>query len=94
MEPKARWRELLRRAKIRDFRLHDLRRTLGSWQAATGASLLVIGKTLGHKRPETTAIYARLDLEPVRKALTAATRALLTAGGIALDHGKGGRHGT
>ena len=92
-DPKDRWRELLRRAKIRDFRLHDLRRTLGSWQAATGASLVVIGKTLGHKRPETTAIYARLDLEPVRKSLTAATRALLTAGGIAPDHVKGGRHG-
>ncbi len=88
MEPKDRWRELLRRAKIRDFRLHDLRRTLGSWQAATGASLLVIDETLGHKRTETTAIYARLNLDSVRKALTTATRALLTAGGIAPKGGK------
>lgn len=88
VEPKGRWRQLLRRAKIHDFRLHDLRRTLGSWQAATGASLVVIGKTLGHKRPETTAIYARLDLEPVRKALTTATRALLTAGGVTPEGGK------
>ncbi len=92
VESKDRWRELLRRAKIRDFRLHDLRRTLGSWQAATGASLIVIGETLGHKRPETTAIYARLNLDTVRKALTTATRALLTAGGVATSRGKGGRH--
>jgi len=44
--------------------LHDLRRTLGSWQARTGASLAIIGKSLNHKSQQATAIYARLDLGP------------------------------
>ena len=34
-------------AGLRDLPVHDLRRTLGSWQAATGASLTIIGKSLG-----------------------------------------------
>lgn len=62
--------------------LHDLRRTLGSWQARTGASLTIIGKSLNHKSPQATAIYARLDLDPVRQAVNTATSAMLEAGGL------------
>jgi integrase len=82
VEPKMAWRKILGRAAIGDLRLHDLRRTLGSWQAATGASLPMIGKTLGHKNTQTTAIYARLDTDPVRKSLETATQAMLTAGNV------------
>ena len=62
--------------------LHDLRRTLGSWQARTGASLAIIGKSLNHKSQQATAIYARLDLDPVRAAVNTATAAMLEAGGM------------
>ena len=62
--------------------LHDLRRTLGSWQARTGASLAIIGKSLNHKSQQATAIYARLDLDPVRAAVNTATAAMLEAGGL------------
>ena len=55
--------------------LHDLRRTLGSWQAKTGASLSIIGKSLNHKNVATTAIYARLDLDPVRESVNTAEAA-------------------
>ena len=82
VEPKRAWKVLLERAEIQDLRIHDLRRTLGSWQAADGASLSIIGKTLGHKNVSTTAIYARLNLDPVRQAVNSATRAMLTAGGF------------
>lgn len=42
-----------------DIRIHDLRRTLGSWQAKTGASLkIIIGKSLNHKTTQSTRIYA------------------------------------
>jgi hypothetical protein len=34
-----------------------------------GASFPLIGKVLNHSQPSTTAIYARLDLEPVPEAL-------------------------
>jgi integrase len=81
VEPKTAWTRICRRAGIRDLRLHDLRRTLGSWQAGTGASLVIIGKSLGHSSVETTQIYARLLLEPVRAAVEKATNAMLVAGG-------------
>jgi integrase len=80
--PKKRWQALAKRAGAEDIRIHDLRRSLGSWQARVGASLVVIGRTLGHKSPESTAIYARLSMEPVRAAMESATSAMLVAGGI------------
>src|ERR1019366_3847398 len=80
IEPKTAWKRILKRAGLTDVRLHDLRRTLGSWQAATGASLPVIGKSLGHKSLAATQIYARLDLGPVRLAVDRATTAMLAAG--------------
>lgn len=69
-------------ARIMDLRIHDLRRTLGSWQAATGASLPVIGRTLQHQNVSTTAIYARLNLDPVRESMQKATTAMMVAGGL------------
>ncbi len=65
-----------------DLRIHDLRRTLGSWQAKTGASLVIIGKSLNHKSLKSTGIYARLDLDPVRQSVDTATQAMLEAAGI------------
>jgi integrase len=79
-EPKTAWKRILKRANLTDLRLHDLRRTLGSWQAATGASLPIIGKSLGHKSLTATQIYARLDLDPVRASVNKATDAMLLAG--------------
>lgn len=67
-EPKMAWQRLLKRANIKDLRIHDIRRTLGSYQAITGSSLLIIGKTLGHKTSQATEIYARLNNDPVREA--------------------------
>ncbi len=80
--PKKRWRALLTRAKVADLRIHDLRRSLGSWQAISGASLAIIGKSLGHKSADATMIYARLSLDPVRASLNTATSAMLEAAGV------------
>jgi integrase len=77
MEPKAGWKRILDRANIKDLRLHDLRRTLGSWQAATGANSYMIGRTLGHKTSQSTAVYARLNIDPVRDSVEKATEAML-----------------
>ncbi len=71
-------------ARIPDLRIHDLRRTLGSWQAAAGASLAVIGKSLNHRTVTATAIYARLNLDPVRESVTRATSAMMAAAGDSL----------
>jgi integrase len=58
---------------------HDLRRTNASWQAAQGASLLVIGKSLGHSSVSSTQIYSRLDLGPVRASMESANAAMAAA---------------
>ena len=62
--------------KAKDIRLHDLRRTFGSWQAIGGSSELLIGKSLGHRNTRSTAVYARLTLDPVRKSVERATNAM------------------
>lgn len=63
------WNRIRKRAKILDVRLHDLRRTVGSWLSGSGESLQLIGKVLNHSNISTTKIYARLNLDPVRVAL-------------------------
>ena len=80
--PKKRWQALIDRCGIADLHIHDLRRSLGSWQAITGASLVIIGKSLGHKSADATMIYARLHNDPVRASVSTATSAMLEAAGI------------
>lgn len=79
---KRAWKKLLSRAKITGLRVHDLRRTLGSWQAGAGVSLPIIGRTLGHQSGDATQVYARLHLDPVREAIGTATSAMLVAGKV------------
>jgi integrase len=66
---KRAWARIRVTAGIHDVRFHDLRRTVGSWLAGSGESLQLIGKVLNHRDVSTTAIYARLNLDPVRQAL-------------------------
>ena len=78
---KRAWERIRTKAGIRDVRIHDIRRTVGSWLAGSGESLPLIGKVLNHRDVTTTAIYARLNLDPVRQALERnASKMLLTAG--------------
>ena len=86
-EPKKAWKDLLNRAGLTDLRLHDVRRTFGSYQAMTGASLPIIGKSLGHSTPQATQVYARLQTQPVEEAIATATTAMMAAA----RKGKGNR---
>jgi|KBSMisStaDraftv2_1062788.scaffolds.fasta_scaffold38063_1 integrase len=80
IEPKTAWARILKRAGIANLWIHDLRRTLGSWQAAMGASLPIIGKSLGHQPGSpATAVYAQLNVDPVRQSVNAANEALFLA---------------
>ncbi len=63
---------------LMDIRLHDLRRTFGSYQALTGASLQIIGKSLGHKSTHATQVYARLNLDAVKSSIEVATETMFT----------------
>jgi hypothetical protein len=52
----------------REMRLHDLR-PFASVGAGASLGLPVIGKLLGHTQPATTARYAHLDADPIRRAV-------------------------
>jgi len=79
-EPKRAWDRIRKNAELPGLRMHDLRRSLGSWQVATGASLPIIGKMLGHgDGSKATAVYARLSLGPVREAANTAVAAMVEA---------------
>ena len=79
VETRKAWANILEKAELEGVRLHDLRRTLGSWQAAAGTSLQIIAKSLGHRNQKTTEIYSRLDLDPVRQSVNAAAANMLQA---------------
>jgi len=67
------WSALTRTAGLTNLRPHDLRRTIGSWLAAAGASSFVIQKALTHRSAASAKAYAHLDVEAVRAALSAVT---------------------
>ena len=69
VELKKVWARIKDRAKIEDLRLHDLRRTVGSWLAQSGSSLHLIGRVLNHSNAATTAVYAHFAQDHVREAL-------------------------
>lgn len=74
------FRRLVKGAGIQNLRIHDLRRSLGSWQAMTGSSTLLIGKSLNIKTSKIVSVYARLDTDSVRESIEKATKAIQHAG--------------
>jgi integrase len=71
------WRRAREVAGIKDVRLHDLRRTLGSWLAQAGNSLHLIGRVLNQKSPQATQIYARFAQDTVREALEGTAKRMI-----------------
>jgi len=63
------WRRIRKRAGCDDVRLHDLRRTVGSWLAQSGNSLHLIGRVLNHQQSSTTEVYARFAPDHLREAM-------------------------
>jgi integrase len=62
------WDAIIKRAGLDGVRLHDLRHTYASFGAGGGLGLPIIGRLLGHTQPSTTARYAHLDNDPLRRA--------------------------
>lgn len=73
------WQRVRDAAGLPDVRVHDLRHTLASMLVASGASLPMIGRVLGHSNAATTQRYAHLQADPLR-ALVDSAGARLTAG--------------
>jgi integrase len=62
------WSRVRARAGLADIRLHDLRHSYASVGAAASLGLPIIGKLLGHSQAQTTARYAHLSDDPLRRA--------------------------
>jgi integrase len=62
------WSLLCKAARITGLHIHDLRHSYASTLVGAGFSLPVIGALLGHSQPKTTARYAHLFDDPLRKA--------------------------
>jgi integrase len=77
--PTKPWDRVCGRAQLKNLTLHDLRRSMGSWAAAGGESLLTIGKILGHANLSSTQIYARLSLDAVKSAVDKTVSTMLAA---------------
>lgn len=75
-DPKKSFERIKKHMKVFDIRIHDLRRTLGSYMAINGISLPIIGKALNHKSQVSTAIYARLSHQPVLDAVNLASNVM------------------
>jgi integrase/recombinase XerD len=56
-----------RRAGLGNIRAHQLRHTAASEMLHAGVTLPEIGQVLGHRAPATTAIYAKVDREALRR---------------------------
>ena len=62
------WAAVRRAAGLEGVRIHDLRHSFASFGAGASLGLPIIGKLLGHSQPATTARYAHLDADPMRRA--------------------------
>ena len=62
------WRAIRAKAGLHDVRIHDIRHSFASRALALGEGLPIIGRLLGHRQAETTARYAHLDRDSVRKS--------------------------
>lgn len=72
VEPMKAWRRMLKKAEITNLRLHDLRRTLGSYMAMSNQNIKIISQALGHKSMASTEIYTKLMHDPVRLGMESA----------------------
>ena len=63
------WAAIAKAAGLERVRIHDLRHSFASVGAGAHMGLPIIGKLLGHSQPATTARYAHLDADPMRRAV-------------------------
>ena len=59
--------DLLERAKIENFRFHDLRHTFASWYMMKGGDLYELAKILGHSNIKMTERYAKLARQHIAR---------------------------
>jgi integrase len=73
------WQRIRKAADIEHIRLHDLRRSFGSWLGDAGFTSKQIGSVLNHKSDITSRVYMTLGDESKRAAVTAMDKLLKKA---------------
>ena len=63
------WNRIMKRARLENLRIHDLRHTLGSYLAINGHNMVTIQKALGHKDLRSTQVYVNLPDKTIREAV-------------------------
>lgn len=69
VDVKKGWAKLLQRARIKDFRLHDLRHSFASQLVQRGVPLYTVQKLLGHSSMAMTARYSHLAQDDLAAAV-------------------------
>lgn len=87
-EPRKPWLRVLERAEVEDVRIHDVRRTVGSWLGMAGVSGPIISKILGHASLRSAEPYVRLGTEAARQPLADVVSAMVAAGEAQEEEGK------
>lgn len=83
---KKAWRTALIRAKIRDFRFHDLRHTFASHFAMKGGNIYALAKLMGHSNPKMTIDrYAHLSPEFIQEQQRVMDKPAYTAVSTRID---------
>ena len=75
------WRRIRTAARLEDVRLHDLRRTVGSWLTQDGVDLNRIKEALRHADISTTLTYSRLHDDAAKPIMEQHGRRILEAAG-------------
>jgi integrase len=77
LDPAPFWRTAREAAGLPELRMHDLRRSFGSWLGAQGVAPKLIGTVLGHKTDITSRVYVQLGEAAGIKRQLAETHAAL-----------------
>jgi integrase len=80
--PKNGWAGVLKRTKVENLRIHDLRRFYASTGLSAGLTLEAVGSLLGHASTDTTAGYAYMQTDAARAAADLTGKAIARAQGI------------
>ena len=67
--PGSRFRKLLKRARIKDFRFHDMRHNFASYLAMNNVDIRTIQELLGHKDIKMTIRYSHLSSRALEQAV-------------------------
>ena len=79
------WTGIRDEAGLPGLRIHDCRHTWASQGVMNGVGLATVGRLLGHRRRETTAIYAHLDDGALRDASAQAAAVIARAMGFRVE---------